>query len=211
MAKADEVMLGFPGVYAGAIAFPFLGAVVAIPVGVVSGVFGFIDLVGIVLSMLGFGVVGLLIVGPVGLVCFGIVISFDYAFGNVMSSRSASIAAGGLTGFVCTAGPWSWFEPTVLVLAIPAIAVGQFFTARFFDDNNRADLSTCRPDWWRYDIGQIMTATAWIAVFFAITRLIPNGLIFFGAGAAIWIALHVVLLQAGRVVLWLSGKVASAR
>ena len=211
MAKADEVMLGFPGVYAGAIAFPVFCLVVAIPVGAVVGGGGFLDLVGLFFSMLGFGIVGLLIVGPVGLVCFGIVISFDYAFGNVMTSRSASIAAGGMTGFVCTAGPLSWFDPTILVLAIPAIAVGQFFTARFFDDNNRVDLSTCRPDWWRYDIGQIMTATAWIAVFFAITRLIPNGLIFFGAGAAIWLALHVVLLQAGRVVVWLSKKVDGAR
>lgn len=197
MAKTDEVMLGFPGVYVAAMVLPFLFWLVLIPVALVFGDLEEILLA--VVSPIATGVFGMLIVGPIGLLCFGIVISFDYVLGNVIPSRSASMAAGGLTGFVCVGGPSIWFEPWILLIAIPAMALGQLFAARFFDDNSNNDLISCRPDWWRYDIKQMMKTTAWLAVFFAIARLIPDGLFLMGCGAVIWFALHILVLTAGRI------------
>ena len=196
MAKTEEVMIGFPGVYVAALVYSFSAWLVLLPLALFSGDFQNIAMA--VVYPVAMCLLGILIVGPIGLLCFGAVISFDFAFGRVLSSRTASIAAGGLTGFVCTGGPLVWFEPFCLVLALTGTIVGQLFAARFFDRNATEEPCPGRQDWWRYDLRQMMKATAWVAVALACARLIPSGVYIVGIGSLVWVCLQAVTFYSAK-------------
>lgn len=204
--RSARILAGYPGTLAAALVFPFLMLVPLSPV-LIYGAYTDGDWMifpAMVIGCFFAAFFSLVLASLVGALCFGVVISFDSAFGQCIPERTMCIVAGGLTGFIGSGGLAVLDQPYWLTFVVPALIAGQIGAGRGYDSVYQRDYWNQPVVWWRFDIRRILIATTWCAVVCAILRLIPYSIRIGLASLVIWLAIQTVSLYCGRwiVVMW---------
>ena len=148
------------------------------------------------------GVIGMLVATVTGLFSIALLITVNRSLGYPLNARSAAISAGSLAGYATTV--WILFIDELgsdyaavaavgilgPILAMTLGAIGAAWASSSYCDFGFS-LAT-RPRKSRLSIMQMMIATAWIAVTFAIANLL--GGLGFAIAVAGWFVLHGFLL-----------------
>ncbi len=196
--QASYISGSFIGIVLAGAAYPFCVSLITLVINLFLG--GTVGVIEIVLTLplvvLVGSTAGMLVSSISGLFSIPIVISINRSLGNPLDARSAAISAGSLAGYMPTA--WILFMPgnglaAGLLGPILAMLLGAYGAAWSSGKYGGFDFDVAtKRSKHRLSILNMMMATAWIAITFAIAN--QFGGLGFAIAAAAWFVLQAILL-----------------